>query len=311
MAGEQTYTGNTDLFIAAALNQQIHANLVDNTDLKGKCVNYGSVSGSGSTASQIGKVSWDDAMGAANTDEVTAVSATDLGHGAATITVARQSLRRDISDLYALVGGPAPRIDEYAAQMANAAVLRFTDMVTSLFSALTQGGGTSTVALSVDDISDGQYALIQAGAPGGLTFVGSPKQITDFLDSLRGEGGSSEFQAETWNMLSAGGAEYQGYGRMGVWRGIEFWSCDSVATSGSDKVGAIFAPGAFGYMEGIPSAMHSAPGSYAGLAPNGSPIFVEFERDASKGHTIVVGNYFVGVSTIEAARARKIISSAT
>lgn len=312
MANELTYTGHGDFFIAAALNQMLWETIVDRSDLRGLCVNMGSVNGSGSLASKVAKASWDDAMGAANADEVSAVANTDLGTATISITVARQALKRYITDPYALVGGPAPQIQAFADDMGRAASLRFTDMVCALFTNLATSKGTTAQALTVDDISDAMYSLIQARAPGKPSAILAPIQLTHFLESLRGEGGSSEFNPATEQMLSAN-ATNGGYGMHGTWRGVDFWSSDSVNTAGADKVGAIFVPGAYAYMEGIPAEVlaHSAPGSYSALAPNGSPIFVEFERLAAEGATLCVGNYYVGVSELEDLRGVKIVTSAT
>jgi len=312
MANELTYTGHGDLFVAAALNQLLYESIVDRSDFRALCRNYGSVAGSGSVASKIAKATWDDAMAAANTDEVTAVSNTDLGTGTVTITVARQALKRLITDPYVLVGGPRPGIEMFAQDMGRAASLRFTDMLCALFNNLSVAKGTSGADLTVDDISDAQYALIQARVGGQLSAVLAPIQLTDFLESLRGEGGSAEYNPATEAMLSSSPMSL-GYGLHGTWRGINFYSSDSVATSGGDKVGALFAPDCYGYMEGIPAEVVAlaGPGSFASVAPNGSPIFVEFERDSAAAHTIVVGNYYVGVSEIDDAKGVKLVTSAS
>lgn len=312
MANEITYTGNSNLFVAAALNQMLHELIVDRTDLRSLCTNWGSVNGTGSLASKIARGSYSDAMGAANTDEVTAVANTAFTNSTVSITVARQALRRQVGDIYELVGGPRPSIEAYAEDMARAASLRFTDMVCALFSGLSTGKGTTTVDLSVDDISDAQYALIQARAGGKVSCVLAPIQLTDFLESLRGEGGAAEYSAATEAMLGFP-TDNVGYGLHGSWRGIDFWSCDSVATSGSDKIGAMFTPDAFAYMEGVPSSVlaHAAPGSYQSVASNGAPIFVEFERSAAAAMTDIVGNYYVGCAELEDARGVKLVSSAT
>lgn len=312
MSAEITYTGHGDFFVAAALNQLLWETIVDRSDLRSLCINMGSVAGTGSIASKVAKAAFDDAMGAANTDETTAVANVDLGTATISITVARQALKRYVTDPYALVGGPAPQIQRFADDMGAAASLRFTDMVCALFTNLATSKGTSGADLTVDDISDALYALIQNRAPGKPTAVLAPIQLTDFLESLRGEGGSSEFNPATEQMLSAN-ASNSGYGLHGSWRGIDFMSCDSVNTSGSDKVGALFVPGCYAYMEGIPADVlaHAAPGSYSALAPNGSPIFVEFERLAAEAATLCVGNYYVGVSELEDLRGVKLVTSAT
>lgn len=312
MAAEITYTDHGDLFISAALARMIHENLVDKTDLRALCSNMGLINGQGSTAVKVPKVSWDDAMAAANTDEVTGPGNTDIGTGSVTITVARQVIVRKVTDLYELVGGPRPGIERYAADIANAAALRFTDLLCPLFDDFSNSvSGSSGNNLSVDHISDAMYQLIQSRVPGGFKAVLAPIQLTDFLDSLRGEGGSAEYSPATEALQSVAGSA--GYGFHGSWRGVDFWSCDSVATDTGNREGAMFGEGAFGYMEGVPSSLlaHAAPGSAASVTPAGAPIMIEFDRDAAEGHTDVVGSYFVGVAELEDARGVLIASSST
>lgn len=311
MANEITYTGHGNLFIAAALNAMLWENLVDKTDLRPLLVNLGLVNGTGSTASKTPSATFDDAMAAANTDEVTAASNTDLDVSSFTCTVARQVLARVVTSIYNLVGGPRPSIGRFAADMANAAVLRFTDMVAALFTNLSVSKG-GTTDNDVDRVSDAQYALIQARAGGRYTAVLAPIALTDFLDSLRGEGGSAEFAQETATMLGMP-TDNMGFGKWGSWRNMDFWSCDSCPTSGSDRHSALLAPGVFGYKDGVPEdeVAHAAPGSYLTVIPNGSPLFVEFERHAKEGYTDVVGNMYTGVVENEDARGVRIVSAST
>ena len=306
MANEITYTDQGSLFIAAALNQLLHENIVDRTDLLATCRDFGSINASGSQAFKVAKASFDDAMAAANADEVTGVANTDLGTGFATITVARQALKRTVSDLFSLVGGPRPGIDRLAADMADAAVLRQTDMICALYGGLSNSVG-SAGALTADDIYDAQYRLIQARVPGPYVCVLAPKQLTDFLDSLRGEGGAVQFESATAQMLGAAGA-----GMAGTWHGIQFWSSDSVVNNSGQLEGAMYGEGCFGFARGVPSEIVSVagPGSYASVTPSGSPIFVEFERKAGEAHTIVVGNLYFGVSEIEDDRGVLISTAA-
>lgn len=308
MASEITYTDHGNLFLAAALNQMLHETIVDRTDLLETCTDWGSINGVGSQAYKVAKASFDDAMAAANTDEVTAIGNTDLGTGTVTITVARQALKRVVTDLYQLVGGPRPGIQRFAQDMADAAALRQTDMICALFGSLSNSVGTSGADLTCDDIYDAQYQLIQARVPGPYNCVLAPIQLTHFLDSLRGESGAVQFESATADMLGASGA-----GRKGTWHNIAFWDADSVATNGANKEGAMYGQGCFGYARGVPSDVVSmaGPGSFASVTPNGSPIFVEFERLAGEAHTLVVGNLYFGVSEIEDDRGVLISTSAT
>ena len=300
-----TYTGTTNLHIAASLNQFLHFNLADITDLRSTCSNKGTVNGSGSVASKVSGVTFGDAMAAANADETTAPTASSLVTTAATVTVARQVLRRDVTDLYS-VAGSAVSMQMLADNMSDAAKMRFTDMVCSLFTSLSQVAGASGATLTVDDISDGAAALRLEGNPGIINAVLNPKQFNEFLDDLRSEGGSAQWNPATEEMLASSG----NYGYKGTWRNIQFWSVDSVASDGTDYIGAMYTSECFAFMEGVPSeeVQAAATNSYISVTPEGSPIFVEFERKAAEGHTLIVGNYYVGVSELEDLRGVRIRS---
>ena len=305
MASEVTLTGKSDVLLAAVLSQMIHETLVDTADLRPLVKYFGSVSGSGSNVLKVGKVSFDDPMAAANTDEVTAPGNTDLGTGNATITVARQVLVRKVTDLYDLGRSSAPSYEAFAADMTKAYVLRFTDMLCALFTGLSSSKGTTGQPLTVDDIYDAA-ATLRSAAIGSekIHCVLSPVQYSHFVESLRGEG-QSVVDPMAPEML-----KLKGFGYQGQWNGIDFWMCDSVPTSGGDKVGAMFVDGCFGFADGIPALVRNQV-EWARIAPQESPVFVEFDRDAVSGHSIIVGNAYVGVSEIEDGRGVKIVSTAT
>jgi len=295
MAGEVTYTGHGNLRVAAVLAQLIHENLVDQTDLRGTARYYGSVTGKGSSVLKVGGVSFDDAMAAGNTDEVTAAASTDLGDSAASITIARQVLVRTISDMFTLTDGPS--LERLAQDMANAARLRFTDLVCGQFTGLSASAGTAGVALTVDDIYDAMNTLRSGGSVTGQFFlVLSHTQYGNFVESLRGEG-QAIHPPESAEMLALRPA-----GLQGSWNGIFIFASDSV----SGEIGALYDSAAFGWADGVPDM--SNPAKVA--APVDGSVIVEFDRDAAAGHDIVVGSWFVGVQTIEAARAVKILSGA-
>lgn len=306
-----TYTGTGNLHIAAALDMMLFEIGHDKTDLTATCSYRGSVNGSGSSAAKVAKVLLADAMAPANTNETTAISDTDLTTDTATITVARQALKRTVTDLYVLTGGPGPNLEMLAQDMSNAASKRFTDMVTAQFGSLTGEVNVSGQAFTVDDAYDAMYTLIRARKGGQGHLVLAPLAYTQFVDSLRSTGQQLTPLDAASNLQNLGNG--QGWGLHGTFSGAWVWSCDSVGTSGGDNVSAYYTSEAFGYKDGIPSEVVSsaAPGSAVSVAPNGANIFVEFERLAANAHTVIVGNYYVGVSIVDADAGVKLISSAT
>lgn len=304
-----TYADNSDLFIAAALNDAIVEGLVDRTSLLSTISYLGSVNGKGSLAGKQPVVLWDDPMSAANVDEVTLPSPVDLGTSAPTVTVARQVLVRQITDLYEIAGGPRPGVEAFAQQMIGAATMRATDMIAALFAGFSSAVNKGGQQFQVDHLYDGLYKLIAARAGGPKHAVLSPTQLAHFLDSLRAEGQSLVPVNAANNLQFAG----EGWGLHGEFGGVMIWSSDSVATDTGNSVGAIYAQNAIGYKDGVPESVvrYANPESFAGITPEGSPIFVEFQRSARGGHTDVVGNYYFGCAEILDTAGVKLISTAT
>jgi len=312
MANEQTYVGKPNWFLPAALNMLLFEGLVDRTDLSGTISYYGSVNGTNSTTSNVAKATFDDAMAAANTDEVTPIGLTDVDNDKAPINVARQALARAASDLFEMVGegGPRPNIAKFGADMVNAAILRITDMICGLFASLSTIVGDSGEATTVDDLFDALYELIRQRAGGQKTFVGSPQQIIDFTSSLRSEG-LKLIPPDAGSMLASLG-NHDNFGFHGTFSQCQIWSSDSVTTTGPDSDGAVYTKNCFGYMDGVPTSAlaRAAQGSSMAQTPNGSTIFVEFDRDALGGITKVVGNLYFGASEIDDPQGVRLRSAA-
>lgn len=304
-----TYTGSGDLFIAAALNDAIVEGLVDKTSLLSTISYLGSVNGRGSLAGKQPIVLWDDAMTGANTDEVTLPTSTAIGTATATVTVARQVLVRQVTDLYELAGGPRPGVERIAAEMVGAATQRATDMIAALFAGFSQSVSKSGLKFSVDQFYDGSYKLLASRSGGPKHCVLSPAQLAHFLESLRAEGQSLTPVNANLNLNFAG----EGYGVHGEFAGVTIWSSDSVTTDTGNSVGAIYGQNAMGFKDGVPESIvkYANPESFAGVTPEGSPIFVEFQRSARGAHTDVVGNYYFGVSEVLDLAGCKLISTAT
>lgn len=297
----------SDLHLAAILNQLVHQNIVDNTDLRMTAKFFGDIGGRGSATLNIPGITWSDAMGAANSDEVTAVSVTDPTTSVSSLTVARQALVRQISDLYSLIGGAdGSRMMDFAEKMSQAAILRATDLLCTLFSSVSAGVGSSGVDLTTDDIYDAQFTLIQARVPGPYVCVLAPVQMTDLMASLRGEAGAQMHNPQVLAALAGGAMQAK------EWNGITFIDSDSVPTSGGNRVGCMYSLDAFGYAEMVPQGMvqSAAPGSYLSVVPPSSSVYVAFERHEREGLTDVVGNYYVGFGIVENARAVKLTTDA-
>lgn len=303
MANEVTYTGSGgNLRAAEVFNRMIWETLVDKTDIRQTCTRLGDLSQAGSTALETGTVAFDDPMGDANADETTAADNTALGNGNITCTIAHRILAYGLSDLFSVTGAPGMlQLQTLAAKMVDAYILKFTDQIAALFPSVTAQVGTTTVDMTVDDFYDAIFTLEQAVAPGPFYAGLYTVQWTDLQASLRGEGGPNQFRAATQEALDIKGPGYKGN-----LFGVDVYAMDSVTAVGGDSSGAMWAQGAFGYVEASPTG--AMPGSIAVPIPSGSPVYAEFDRVADPGISRVVGHAFNGVVLAEDARAVEILT---
>ena len=302
-----TYAANGgDVRLTETLNRDVMVLLGDYVDLigAGLVTNLGDAGGSGSTTHKVPQVDWDNAMTAPI--ENNALGATALTTGNATVAVARQALRRDVTDLMAGTGGAGMLNWQGVAQgMAAAAILRRTDMVATLFGALSNTVGTSGVNMDVDDWYDAIAQLELSNMFGGYASVLYPQQYIDLRNAIRGEGGAHQYITATQEQLTAKGSNFKG-----SFAGVPIWTSDSVPTAnaGADSAGAMFGDMCFGYREMSVGSLAGIPGFDPRLVDPSSPIWVAFERDEDVGRTLVVGNYYFGVSELEDARGVGIVT---
>jgi len=299
MANEVIYSGLGDLRYATILGQEIQLLIADRANLWGHSaiVFYGDAGASGSAAFDVLLAGLDgsDVMAAANTDEVTAIANTALTDASPAITVARQALAYQMSDLASSTDASGLTPERLAASMVGSAAMRFTEMIAALPENFSSQVGTTTVDMSVDDFFDAQFTLTQASVPGPYLALLYPVQLTDLQNSIRAEAGALQFIAATQELLSI-----KGPGFAGTFNGVDIFASSKVPQHSStvDSAGGMWGRGAVGYRE---MSVSLAPG-HAGLQSLRGPVMVEFERDAAGGLTKIVGNYYVGVAEIEDSR---------
>lgn len=303
MANEVDYAGHSGLFNAAAVARIAHLGLHDTSDLRDLVTYYGSINGTGSTVVEVPIVTLGQA--AAATNESADAANVDYSTSSQNITVARQSIVREVTDLHRMAGSVVTEAF-IADDLVKACAYRFTDLLTALFGSLTSNtaAGSTGVALSVDAIYDAKQRLQEAGVPGSepVACVLHPVQLSQLEDSLRAETLNADVMyANSQDMLSR-----KGPGFAFSWRGIDFYSCDSVVDDGTDYTGAMFGRGCFGYADGLPDQLIMDSGKM--LAADGA-VFIERDRQPRKGTLEYIANYYVGVSEIEDARGVRVISA--
>jgi len=294
MANEVSLTNNADLRIASVLNQEVWQLTSDKVDLRSTCYRIPAAGVVGTLAVKVPQVLFNDIMAAIG--EVTDVPPNALENDTVTVTAARQALRYDPSDEFLISGGntgPA----ELANGLALGYVRRASEMITTLYPSFTAVAGDTTVALTVDDIYDASFDLEKADVSGtSPNCVLSPKQFTDFQSSLRGEGGAIQFVPATADMLAN-----KGQGFKGTWNGINFFTSSQVTDDGTDYYGAMYLPGGIVLLEMPVEVIRTVipTNAFLSVAVAGSSMWVEIQRDASKGLTEMVGNGYLGVALNE------------
>lgn len=305
MANEVYFTGlSGNARVAAILNQFVVTKLTDTASL----VNHPSITqlrsmnGSGSTVVQVPVVSW-GANAMASVAENSTVANTALTTANANITIARQALRRQISDLAMLTGTGIPldvSLDNIAGDMVLAYNKRVTTMIAALSSGFSSSVGSTGVDLTVANFYAAIFTLQLNSADGIFTAILHPQQVNDLISSLRSETGPGQYLATTQDQVQAKGPGFRG----------NLFGCDifasanvPTANAGLDFLGMMIAPGAIGV-----ATATAAPMVGAATLPSQSPIVVELERDSSSGSTIVVGSAFVGVGELDDLRGVGILS---
>lgn len=304
MANEVYYSGLTSSArVSAVLSQMIAVKLTDVASL----VNHPSIMrvnpAPGSTTVQIPVISW-GADGMAAVAENASVSNTSLTTTSVTCVLARQALRRQISDLAQVTAQGVPldvTLQGLADDMSAAWAKRGTAMIGALASGFSNSVGSTGVDLSVTTFYNAIFSLQLTANSGQFVAILHNQQINDLMSSLRSETGPGQYLAPTQDMLNAKGAGFKGQ-LFGV---DVFGSNNGVATAnaGADYLGMMIAPNAIAMATASVSPIVGAT-----TQPAVSPVTVEFERDASGGSTVIVGSLLAGVCEVDDAKGVGILS---
>ena len=308
MANEVYFSGlSGNARLAAILNQAVVTKLTDTASLVNhpSILQLRSMNGSGSTVVQVPVVSWGaNAMTAVA--ENASVSNTALTTTNVNVTIARQALRRQISDLAQLTATGIPldvSVDSLALDLVAAYNKRVTAMLGDLASGFSTSVGSTGVDLTVTNFYAAIFGLQLNSADGIFTAVLHPVQVNDLISSLRSEVGPGQYLATSQDQVQA-----KGPGFRGNLFGVDVFSSANginTANAGADRLGMMIAPGAIAVATATAAPIMGS----ETIIPQ-SPIVVEFERDASNGSTIIVGSAFVGVAEIDDLKGIGILSDA-
>jgi hypothetical protein len=302
MANEVYYSTSGDLRTAEILQMDLELLLADRASLwRSPYIKFlGTQAGTGSTVRKISQAGLNGYDLMAAVAENASTSNTALTDDSVTLTVARQALQYQISDLNNGVDSVGVNVQTLAQSMIGSAEMRFTQMVCNVADDFSATVGTSGVDMSVDDFFSAIFTLQQASVNGPYACLLHVNQWTDLQNSIRGEAGAFQFIPATQEALAIKGPGYKG-----ALLGVDVFASSYVPTAnaGADSAGGMWGADAIGYVEG----------DTGNIPPNdgivrAGPISVELERDAAGALTKVVGNYFVGVSILQDGKGVSIIT---
>lgn len=300
----------TDLRAANALDDALHITLTDAASIRntGAIDFLGTVNGRGSDTSVVRFASLDGADAFSDTAaEDTDEAETGLTDTSVTIAVVRSALVRNMGDL-AVGTGFADDITpaRLAADMSMSYESYFNGLVATAIATASANVGAAGVDMSVNDWYDAVFVLEIADVPGPYWAILAPRQLADWQNSLRAEGGAVKLMPATQEML-----QIMGQGFVGTFSGIGIIKSSDVTTAAGNREGAMFGQGAIGYktMMPDPRSFHGAGTVVASAVPEVG-LVVEINRKASEALTQIAGNAFTGVSVLEQARLVGIVTDA-
>ena len=282
-----------DLMIEAEVRALLH----DSASIRksGALLFAGDVAGIGSDVIAMRYSSLDGYTPMAATADGTEIANSNLTNATANITVARQGLRYDLTDLASMTGfGSDIDVFRLAESMRGAFEAQFMTLLCATFTGFSTSAGTSGVDMSVDDFMDAIYFLELANNPHDLACVLHPRQVADLQASIRNETGNAiAFDPAGQDIL-----RMVGQGLIGSFLGVDIHKSSYCPLNGGNREGAMFSRGALAYAQGTPQPL--AVGGQ--IRPAGTPVLVELQRDASLSLTEIVGTAYCGVAIVEDAR---------
>jgi hypothetical protein len=306
MAADTYASLNSDLGLAAYLNMAFIELLHETKDLKEVAQYFAFTGGAGSAAMKLRQIQPVDAFTAPGED--TAPSITNLTTATKTLTVAKANLYRSVTDL-AFISGEM-EAQQLVSSFAKSLVYYRSSLIAALGSGFTANTavGSSGVALTVDAVYAGMFALRKALVVGDLDFVSHQTAITQFQASLRGET-ATPFQIAPATM-GALGNDATG-NTLFSWMGINFRSHSSVPkiNSNVNYSGFMVGKGAIAFTEApVSGFIRQYAFNPQTLAGEEAIICQDLSTEA-KGSRSFICHYYPGVTELEDARGVQVVSA--
>ena len=306
MAADTNASLASDLGLSAYLNMEFLELLHEVRDLKDVCRIFPFQAGAGSASMKLRQIQLKDTMQVPGED--TAPTIVNFTTANKTLTVAKANLYRSVSDLAFITG------EMEVAQIVKSFAVSLTYYRSTLIAALGSGFTTNTpvgstgVALTVDSVFAGLFALRKALVTGKIDFASHETAITQFQASLRGETATPlTIAPETQGALSneaTGNVQFE-------WMGIRFRSHASFPkiNGNADYSGFMVGEGAIAYSE-APVANFLRQYSFNPQTMAGETAVIAQDLSTeSKGSRSWICHFYPGVSELEDARGVQVVSA--
>lgn len=301
----QDYADFGTLEYAQRLAENIGVDLYDEASLLGLpfLAYMGSANGSGSDTLRKTFVDLGSALDASSVAEGADIPRSELAFGHKDVTIARLGVAVGQTDLLRLTNQYG-QVDLLAlsAWMVNGMRNKMSAMVAALAPGFSQSVGSTGTALTVTTVLSGMTTLELSAFVGDMFGMFGPKQLADFRESLRTEGGALQYAQATQEQVLRFGSGFRG-----SWGPLQLFSSSRVATANAnaDYDGLIATNGAAMWRDGVPP---STPGE---LEARFGALLLEYERAARAGDSGVVMQTYFGTGEHQDAAACRVLSRRT
>lgn len=264
------------------------------------------LNGSGSTTVKVPRLGLDGYDAFAAQAEGDTVANTALTDDAQTITIARQSFRREPSGV-AMITDPlnvlnAPR---FVRDFLGAYNARLANMFAALMSGFSTGVGTSGSDLTLANFLAAKSVLLVGNAMNGVPILSllHGQQWSDLSEEITTtSGGSVQLSVDAQGMLQWAGAGFQGR-----FLNVDIFVSNRINTAngGADYAGGMFTRGAVGWADALP--VMDDPTQQVMVA---DVMLFERARNAAKDQTAYIGHAYMGVAELDDGRGVKIVTDA-
>lgn len=290
---------------AQALAEGIGVDLYDPTRLLGLplWMYAGSVNGSRSDTMRKTFVDLGSALDADAVAEGADIARSELSFGSKDCTVTRVGVAVGQTDLLRLTNAEG-QVDMLGLQawMVNGIQNKFSAMLAALAPGFSQSVSNTGAALTVTNVLAAMTTVELSAFAAEFFGMFGLRQLADFRDSLRSEGGALQLVMPTQDQVLRFGSGFRG-----SWGPLQIFASNRVATANAnaDFDGLIGTAGAAMWRDGVPP---STPGETEGRF---GALLLEYEREARAGVSGVVLQTYFGCAEYQDGAACRVISRRT